>query len=1207
MSPPFFNFNRRLPALSALARSQTPPIVSRETNTSFIEDHRSRFVGSVARLPDDAISPLYTDLETTITLSESMARGGAREEYAAALQLRARQLQDAHHPEARQEIRVRAIQWAEEALQALATATGFARDRVRSLYDCVLALSAILAREGHEEIPEAERELLLRFFIQIRGGIAQHREEMARHPDYPPIPDYFESYARGEQALLEGHADSALAAFLETRNHIRELPGSGLFRARVAQGTEYAIRALQRDASGHFLENLRSRSNLDALLLFDQVDGGDSAEIQALSLVSIALAEGELRGASTRGILEHLTQPGNVPSGDRESHLHALEELYESRPAFREACLQHLPLAEDADPRQVCEDLLQGATRAAERILGHRDQEPYATVFHRDSENRPLREALEQLQSSQELADQIAQLLGLPLTTPRRDLVQNLVEYGPLARTMLQSLAPSQRETPSFTAFSSAILQVAEANSAEGRRRTFELPLESLVNSLGEISRDDDRYAPAYEYFFRTLSETSDELAPGVELPPSLRRRCESLRASIVDFNPRRLFRHLVSADSLLSLAGGIALTELMPLGILRYARNGGTWLRAGRLTWQAELGVGLGVGFAMSTVGGIHHLASSPHPWREELQRVLPQLALGTLFSSLAMSGTMGVGALTRRVFLPAGTTSHLFLRQSAARTLTLGTGGALILGAETMTEGLGTGHWRAPTWETTAESYLNLLLWEIGASGLHRLGRRYWWRAQLGPHQVRDLVDPMVTRMMERNPWLSQTPTERLALENYLGRRVARGENLSELRSRLDEGMEPYWYGSEIHFRNGRETSPENAPHPADELRTPGHSLSSEAGPMDEIHNIPFAELEALWSLPMRALPREILSSPLLRPIHRISVGAHEFYLSRVIEATRRRSNGETERRSYVLALVPVEVQGRRVLKRRFFYSSGSDAGAWRCSPFMIGDRHLVKGLGRHYTQETQPVWEISEALTRLEGSDPAPLEMQLGELLRYISAQSEGLGPEGARTMMGGFQEEVEFPRAMGMSNLRAMRPGQVFALPPGWGWGSIGDIQNTLRQIRSLSWPEGFIPDFTQDPARELRQPNSLLGPLSFREYRGASALDRETGRRRPLVWIMGEDGQGRAWVRHLHYADSEVNSYGVYSEVLESGILTSKPLEYIDQAGLLPEALRRPFNRDYVDISPTLTLLEPIRRYREARGLSPLLTEEQVPTLLDPQR
>lgn len=1217
MSPPFFNFNRRLPGLATLARLQPTPVRPGEPDASYLDARREAFRDSFARAGEGDPAAPAGDLETAITLAESMARGGSLGEYAAVLNFRALQLERAREPAERDRIRAAALRWAEEALQAVSTAPGFTRDRVRALYDNVLALSAVLAREGRAELPEAERELLRSFFVQIRGGIEQHRLESGAHPEYAPIPEYFESYARAEQALLEGETEAALRAFLETRASIRDLPGAGLFRTRVERGTEYAIRALQGDSSGTFLENLRSRSSLDALLLFDQVDGGDTADLQALSLAALALAEGDWRGAGARGLLEFLRGIPRYAEGEATAILQDLEALYAARPEFRRACEAGRFRPADASPEAVCQALLERASIAARRILERQDREPYATVFRHDAEDRPLRQAVEQLQASPELAREIRSLLNVPPALPHRLLVQQLVEYGPLAETMLESLPAAAREHAAYASFSRVVLQVANADP-ERRRRRLEQPLADLVESLGALSRDDDRYAPAYEYFFRNLAETDGEIAPGVTLPEALRNRAAALRAALTDFNGRRLFRHLSSADSLLGLAGGIALTELMPLGLLRWARNGGTWLRAGRLTWQSELAVGLGVGVAMSAVGGVHHLATSPRPWREELPRALPALALGTLFSSLGMAGTMGLGHLSRRAFLAEGVAGPAALRYWGARGLTFLGGGGLMLGAGVLTEGTTTGHWRLPSAETAAETYLHFLMWDLGAAGLRRLGHRFWWRAQLGPQLLRMRVEPMSARLQERNPWLAQTPGEIEALEAHLGRRLLSGRDMADLESGLAGGLEPYWYDGTIAFRARAEPGPRRAeparvaapPAPAnraDEVRGPDRALPVERRPMDAIHNIPFETLQALWNLPMRALPREILSSPLLRPIHHLRVGGHDFYLSRVIEAVRTRSNGETDRRRYVLALVPVEVEGQRVLKRRMFYVSASDAGAWRASPYMAGDAHLAKGVGRHYTQETQPVWEIAEALMRLEQSGPRPHEMPLTQLLRYISTSSEALGPAGVRTMTLGFQEEVDFPRPLGISNLRAMRPGSAFALPPGWGWGSTHDIQNTLRQMISLSWPDGFIPDFHGSPTRAMAQPNSLLGPLVFREFRGATAVDSNTGRTRPLVWILGEDGAGRAWVRHIHYGDSEVNSYGVYTDVLESGILTSKPLEYFEQAALLPEPLRRPFNGEYVDISPALTLLEPIRRYRESRGLRPMLREEDTPTVLNPER
>jgi len=92
------------------------------------------------------------------------------------------------------------------------------------------------------------------------------------------------------------------------------------------------------------------------------------------------------------------------------------------------------------------------------------------------------------------------------------------------------------------------------------------------------------------------------------------------------------------------------------------------------------------------------------------------------------------------------------------------------------------------------------------------------------------------------------------------------------------------------------------------------------------------------------------------------------------------------------------------------------------------------------------------------------------------------------------------------------------------------------------------------------------------------------------RTREVIWTMAEDGTGRVWIQSIRFADAKPNSYGVYNEVIDSGILTSKPLEYSDQSYGVPETHRRPFNKIYEDITPLLDILQPIKKYREARGI-----------------
>ena len=55
------------------------------------------------------------------------------------------------------------------------------------------------------------------------------------------------------------------------------------------------------------------------------------------------------------------------------------------------------------------------------------------------------------------------------------------------------------------------------------------------------------------------------------------------------------------------------------------------------------------------------------------------------------------------------------------------------------------------------------------------------------------------------------------------------------------------------------------------------------------------------------------------------------------------------------------------------------------------------------------------------------------------------------------------------------------------------------------------------------------------------------------------------------------------------EFIDSGIITSKPLEYDDQADGIPEEYKSPIeDSEYDDITPFLALLYPIERYKDAK-------------------
>ncbi|MCC7345293.1 MAG: protein phosphatase 2C domain-containing protein [Deltaproteobacteria bacterium] len=340
---------------------------------------------------------------------------------------------------------------------------------------------------------------------------------------------------------------------------------------------------------------------------------------------------------------------------------------------------------------------------------------------------------------------------------------------------------------------------------------------------------------------------------------------------------------------------------------------------------------------------------------------------------------------------------------------------------------------------------------------------------------------------------------------------------------------------------------------------------------------------ELAGLDRLNKRPHVKEILHDPTLRPVTKVTVGDQTFYLSRVIETVDERG----EVRPHVLALVPVKENGQTVLKRRFFYKSNSDGG-WRASPYILGGKY-AKGVGKHYTQETQPIPELNAHFQKLEEAAGGVTKVRMtdAEFDKYIDVGSPLLNQDAQGTMLAGFGKEVMFPSNVGMTNIGALQPGAAFKA----GAYSGASDPAIVPKLASLTYPEGFIPDFAQAPAKTYTETHTLLGKITCREFQGGYLVEKGSGRRRPVVWTMAEDANGRTWVKSIRYTDSKVNSYGVYDEVIDSGIITSKPLEYAEQSYKLPAEYRPDFNGQYVDITPALHMLKPIRDYRASRGLS----------------
>lgn len=1053
-----------------------------------------------------------------ISACERQALAGNFRLYPAALRLRSTQFSHATNHEERQSILEGARDWADQALINILAAPLGVSDRAWLLYETAVALSALVTPETTGALlVDEDRELLLSFFVQIRALL----DPSSSGPS--SLPDYLESYARAQEALLgePPQARVAFQQFLETRARLAETPVSGEFVTRLAESTEAALLNFPRQTRSVQRENLRTYYSLYALLLFDQIDGGDSEGAEDFLQIAADRLEGVDRCSEARDLLQILAADASLEAGIRDT---------------------------------------------AQRLLDASNRAPYRAILERDAEHRNFSAMIEILESSPPLRQALSPALAAPATSSSRELALLLSEYGVLGEDLLAGLPLSD---------SPALLELRRryrpfnGDEAVGTRLSLEVPLQEMVETLAELSEDEERYAPAFAQIFRDLSDERSAAA----IPSDVRQVAETALRRLTDFNPGRLLGHLFSSESLLTLAAGIALAELAPIAMLRYARNGGVLLRGGRLTWQAELASGIGIGLASSTLGAIHHLSASPRPLGEELGEMWPAFAVNTLTGGLAMGGTMLAGRGLRTWLFPEGVATQLGLRSLALRGGTFLSGGTMMLGANVLGEGIVSGHLSLPSAEQTAETYASMAMWDLGAAGLRQVGHRYWWRAQLGPHRMASEFQPLIRAMEQRNPWLHHGSSDRRAIENYVGRRVVEGRDLEAIYRGFADNHQPFWSEGRLVFR-----SSESAPN------------FGEGGEL-----LPPADWLQLTRIPMRDHAMEILLDPRFRPVVRVQAGRRTFYLSRVLRAT----EGGEERR-YVLALTPVTENGLTQLKHRFFYQSGSDAGAWRGSPATLGNGHILKGP-RHYTQDTQVVPELLQAITAMDGSRPYHLRIPREELNPYITLGDQNAPLRGSNIV--NFNAELEFPSVQGLSNVQQMQPGRAFARAEIANWASaLGNApaaispRDLIERLCNISYPRGFVPDFTARPRRIFQISESLLGPVTFREYTGGYLLQGEGQRSRPIVWVMGEDGHGRAWVRWIRYADVEVNSFGLYQEVIDSGIVTSKPLEYHEQARALPPEYRPRFNETYADITPALSLLQPIHEYMAARNLPPRAPE-----------
>ncbi len=378
---------------------------------------------------------------------------------------------------------------------------------------------------------------------------------------------------------------------------------------------------------------------------------------------------------------------------------------------------------------------------------------------------------------------------------------------------------------------------------------------------------------------------------------------------------------------------------------------------------------------------------------------------------------------------------------------------------------------------------------------------------------------------------------------------------------------------------------------------------------------------------------LTKDLLKDKRFMPQGAVEIGGQKFYMSRVIQTKVLDRTGKyVDGYPQVLMFVKDEETGK--FMSRILYKSNSDGG-WRVCPGKRTDGGYSKGEGAavdHYTQTTKPHEDIIKYLDENQNN----IVEYRGDLIR--EKFDARITKKAFNDKIRRFDDRVDDRGAL--DDFREYEAGKAFGVRAGdvfyKGKGKVEykikkvfkgnetknhpnpdyrgqkifviegkkglkevpeskageyfkdtkfprmqEVQSDFRKLDSVfNDLDGFVPDFSKGPIKEpIELDHTLLGKITVETYRG-----KLNGR--SIEWNIAYDKDKRVWIDSIRPADGKVNSYGLPEEIIDSGLLTNKPLEYHTQAAALREGSQKAFfNERYADITPMLSNLLPIREFK----------------------
>ncbi len=326
-------------------------------------------------------------------------------------------------------------------------------------------------------------------------------------------------------------------------------------------------------------------------------------------------------------------------------------------------------------------------------------------------------------------------------------------------------------------------------------------------------------------------------------------------------------------------------------------------------------------------------------------------------------------------------------------------------------------------------------------------------------------------------------------------------------------------------------------------------------------------------------------ILSSETVSNAHSVKLGRHLGHLAAneavVVPSPEFSVNNFTYK---VEAAIPTDGRGdiyvvnssdKKGRTRQFLVYRSVSEGGWRSSQgYEIdqGKKRLMKGaeLSSHaqYTQDTQLNPEFSSKLLDAV-TGPVGLPLARGEDFMHDSAHAEAL--------------LIDFEAEHDVYSISDKRVASLLSILPAGSLStenlrthldSSADLMNYVAVLNEALEQSDIMPDFSGDPLRTETDTHPILG-----------AITREVYVKSGIEWHIGQDKNSRVWIDRVRIAKNETTSFGTDKDLIYSGILTSKPVEYTAQATGIPQSLRNQINSSYTDTAPFLANLAPIKKYK----------------------